>query len=159
MRTLAEITERLRRTLRRKGQTSEAAEDLVQDAMLKFEIYQQTIPVQNRESFITRTALNLAIDASRRMRRSPISTDPMEHWDPRDPMPGPAECLIARRDLERLKTGLAAMEPRTREILLAYRLDGLTYAEIARREQLSQSAIVKRVARGVQFLQEWMDGP
>ena len=157
MRTLAEITERLRRTLRRRGQTSEAAEDLVQDAMLKFEIYQKTSSVQDRESFITRTAFNLAIDASRRSRRSPISTDPVEHWDPGDPAPDPAERLLARRRFERLKAGLAAMDQRTRTILLAHRLDGLTYARIAQSEGLSQSAIVKRVARGVRFLQEWMD--
>jgi RNA polymerase sigma factor (sigma-70 family) len=157
MRTLAEITRRLRGTLRRKGQTWEEAEDLVQEAMLKFEVYRRSRPVENRESFITRTAFNLAIDANRRMRRSPISTEPLDHWDPSDPTPDPAEQLLARRSLERLKAGLEAMDPRTRDIVLAHRLDGLTYAEIGRRQGLSESAIVKRMARGVLFLQEWME--
>ena len=157
MRSLAEITRRLRSTLRRKGQTSEEAEDLVQDAMLRFEVYRRQRPVEDQESFITRTAFNLAIDASRRTRRSPMSSTPLDHWDPGDPMPDPAEQLLASRSIERLKAGLATMDPKTQEVLLAHRLDGLSYAEIARRQGVSESAIVKRVARGVLFLQKWME--
>lgn len=157
MRTLAEITQRLRRTLRRKGQTCEEAEDLVQEAMLRYEVYHRVRPVEDPESFITRTAFNLAIDINRRMRRSPVSAEPLDQWDNRDPLPDPAERLQARESFERLKAGLAAMDPRTRDIVLAHRLDGLTYAEISRREGLSESAIAKRMARGVLFLQEWME--
>ena len=56
MRTLSQITQRLRRILRRKGRSSEDAEDLVQDAMLKYEIYQRDQAVHDPEAFITRTA-------------------------------------------------------------------------------------------------------
>ena len=157
VRTLAEITQRLRRTLRRKGQSSEQAEDIVQDAMLKFEIYRRERPVRDQEAFITRTAFNLAIDAGRRSRRSPISDGGEDLRGALDPAPDQIESLLARRNLERLKEGLGAMDPRTRGMLLAHRLDELTYAEIARREGLSETAIIKRVARGVLFLQQWMD--
>jgi RNA polymerase sigma-70 factor (ECF subfamily) len=157
MRTLAEITRRLRRTLRRKGQTWEEAEDIVQDAMLRFEVYRRERPVEDQEAFITRTAFNLAIDAGRRSRRSPISSEPLEYCDLLDPAPDQANSLLARRGLERLKAGLAAMDPKTQSVLLAHRLDGLSYAEIARREGVSESAVVKRVARGVLFLQKWME--
>jgi RNA polymerase sigma-70 factor (ECF subfamily) len=157
MRTLAEITQRLRRTLRRKGQSSEQAEDIVQDAMLRFEVYRRDRPVRDEEAFITRTAFNLAIDAGRRTRRSPISGEDHDLRTALDPAPDQVESLIARRSLEWMKEGLAVMEPKTRAMLLAHRLDEQSYAEIARREGVSETAVIKRVARGVVFLQKWMD--
>jgi RNA polymerase sigma-70 factor (ECF subfamily) len=157
MRTLAEITHRLRRTLRRKGRTWDEAEDIVQDAMLRFELYRRERPVEDQEAFITRTAFNLAIDSGRRLRRSPISSEPLEYCDLLDPAPTQADSLLARRGLERLKAGLAVMDPKTQSVILAHRIDGLSYAEIARREGVSESAVVKRVARGVSFLQKWME--
>lgn len=129
----------------------------MQEAMLKFEIYRRERPVDDPEAFIRRTAFNLAIDHGRRRARSPFSSQPLETCDPFDPAPDQAESLLARLSLERMKGGLAAMEPKTREVLLAHRLDGLSYAEIARREGVSETAVVKRVARGVSFLQKWMD--
>ena len=157
MRTFAEITRRLRFTLRRKGQTVEEAEDIVQDAILKFEIYRQERAVNDPEAFITRTAFNLAIDRSRRSKRFLVSSEPVEYWDPRDLSPDQSETLIARLSLARLKAGLATLNPKTQEILLLHRLDGLSYAEIARREGVSETAVIKRVARAVALLQSWME--
>lgn len=129
----------------------------MQDAMLKFELYRRERPVDDPEAFIRRTAYNLAIDHGRRWTRSPVSGDPVDYCDIFDPTPDQSESLLARLSVERLKAGLAAMDPKTQEILLARRLDGLTYAEIARREGVSESAVVKRIARGVSFLQKWME--
>lgn len=48
------------------------------------------------------------------------------------------------------------LSPRTRRILLGQRLDGLSYAELARREGISVSAVEKHVAKAVAFMMAWM---
>jgi RNA polymerase sigma factor (sigma-70 family) len=154
---LSDLTRGLQRALRRKGTSSEDAEDVVQDALLKYEIFRRAQPVRDPEAFIRRTAFNLNIDVARRKRRSPIAPDALDHCDQGDPAPGPHEILAGRDSLDRLKAGLAAMKPRARAILLAHRLDDLTYAEIAERQGLSSSAVEKNLARAMLFLQTWME--
>ncbi len=158
IRTLAEITQRLRAVLRRKGRSREDAEDLVQDALLKYALHKGEEPVRDAEAFIARTAFNQAIDEARRARRSPFSRKPVEAFDLIDPTPSADDRAAARAGLARLQAGLAAMNSKTRDIVLAQRLDGLSYAEIAKRQGLSISAVEKRLARGVLFLQDWMEG-
>jgi RNA polymerase sigma-70 factor (ECF subfamily) len=158
IRTLAEITQRLRAVLRRKGRSREDAEDLVQDALLKYALHDSSEPVRDPEAFIARTAFNQAVDEARRARRSPFSRRPVEAFDLIDPTPPVDEQAAARAGLERLQAGLAAMNAKTREIVLAQRLDGLSYAQIAQRHDLSISAVEKRLARGMMFLQDWMEG-
>ena len=158
IRTLAEITQRLRAVLRRKGRSREDAEDLVQDALLKYAQHNHDEPVRDPEAFIARTAFNQAIDEARRARRSPFSSKPVEAFDLIDPAPSVEDQTAARADLARLEAGLAAMSAKSRDIVLAQRLDGLSYAEIAKQQGLSISAVEKRLARGMLFLQDWMEG-
>ena len=100
--------------------------------------------------------MNLAIDESRRRRNSPFADCTAETLDVADSAPGPAEVWAAELRLNRLNAGLAAMGDRTRSILLAQRVDGMSYVEIARREGISVSAVEKHIARGVLFLTQWM---
>jgi len=158
IRTLAQITQRLRTVLRRKGRSREDAEDLVQDALLKYALHRGEEPVRDAEAFIARTAFNQAIDEARRARRSPFSPKPVETFDLIDPTPSPDDQAIARAGLARLEAGLAAMNAKTRDIVLAQRLDAMSYAEIAKQQGLSISAVEKRLARGILFLQDWMEG-
>jgi RNA polymerase sigma-70 factor (ECF subfamily) len=156
LKRLSDLTRGLKRALRRKGASSEDAEDVVQDALLKYEIFRRVQAVHDPEAFIRRTAFNLNTDIARRHRRSPFAPDVLDRCDPGDPAPGPHEILASRESLVRLQAGLAAMKPKTRNILLEHRLDGLTYAEIAKRHGLSQSAVEKQIARALLFLQTWM---
>lgn len=158
IRTLAEITQRLRAVLRRKGRSREDAEDLVQDALLKYALHKGQAPVRDPEAFIARTAFNQAIDEARRARRAPFSPSPLEAFDLVDPTPSAEDQAAARAGFVRLEEGLAALGCQTRDIVLAQRLDGLSYAEIAKRHGLSISAVEKRLARGMLFLQDWMEG-
>jgi RNA polymerase sigma-70 factor (ECF subfamily) len=158
MRTLAEITLRLRAVLRRKGRSREDAEDLVQDALLKYALHGGRSAVRDPEAFIARTAFNQAIDQARRGRRAPFSSSPLEAFDLIDPTPSAEDQAAARAGVLRLEEGLAALGAQTRDIVLAQRLDGLSYAQIARRHGLSISAVEKRLARGMLFLQDWMEG-
>ena len=158
MRPIRQLISGLRVTLQKRGASADEAEDLVQEAFLKFETYRQTAEVREPEAFVVRAALNLAVDAGRRKYRSPFSGRALDDFHLADSSPGPDEVLQGRDRLERLRQGLLALKPRTRDMLLAQRLDGLTYAEIARREGISVSAVEKQIARAVLFLMDWMEG-
>ena len=71
--------------------------------------------------------------------------------------PQPDEIVRARERLRRAKAGLDQLDPLTRRCLLAQRLEGVSYAEIAAREGLPLTTVEKRVARAVLFLMKWMD--
>jgi RNA polymerase sigma factor (sigma-70 family) len=159
MNSLIRLTRQLRSKLQRRGALRDEAEDLVHEAYLRFENYRREKPVQHPEAFVARTAMNLAIDVGRRRRSAPFAEMTREALDVADTRADPAEVLAGQNRLDRLNAGLAALNERTRSILLAQRVEGLTYSEIARREGISVSAVEKHIARAMLFLAEWMHEP
>lgn len=91
MKSLLILSRQLRGKLQRRGAPRDDAEDLIQEAFLRFEAYRRERPVQNPDAFIARTAMNLAIDESRRRRSSPFADFTPETLDVPDSAPGPAE--------------------------------------------------------------------
>jgi RNA polymerase sigma factor (sigma-70 family) len=157
MASFSDIRRKLKARLQRRGESPDAADDLIQEAFLRFETYEAKGDVREPEGFIARTVVNLAIDASRRRHRSPIRVLPDEDLAGfADASPGPAEEAHAANRLKRLSEGLETLPARTRRILLAQRVDGLSYAAIAREEGITVSAVEKHVAKGILLLTRWM---
>lgn len=156
--SVADTIRRIRGVLLRRGNSAADADDLIQDAFLRLEIYRAAKPVEHPDRFLVRTALNLSIDAARRRQRSPIVDVDPETLEVVDKTPRADEVLVARERLERLEAGFAALDGKTRSMLLAQKLGGLTMAELARRHGVSVSAVEKRIARGIVFLMKWMEG-
>ncbi|WAC49195.1 sigma-70 family RNA polymerase sigma factor [Asticcacaulis sp. SL142] len=148
----------LRRVLSRRGVSPHDADDLIQDAYQRLEIYRQENEVSKPEGFLVRTAINLSIDRVRRRKRSGIVAGPIEDFVIVDKSPRPDEVYATRRRLERLNDGFAALDPLTRQMLRAQRVEGMSVASIADRHNLSVSAVEKRLAKGILFLMNWMDG-
>lgn len=63
--------------------------------------------------------------------------------------PNEVDRLEARDGLNRLEAVLARMKPKTREIFLAHRLDGMSYAEIAEATGMSVSGVEKQMIRAI----------
>lgn len=156
--SVAETIRRIRSALLRRGNSAADADDLIQDAFLRLEIYKATRTVEHPDRFLVRTALNLSVDAARRRGRSPFVDLDLENLQIADNAPRADEVLIARQRLKRLEAGFAALDGKTRSMLLAQKLEGLTMADLARRHGVSVSAVEKRVARGVLTLMKWMEG-
>ena len=140
----------LQKLLRRRGATPEQAEDLVQEAVLRLHAYtHQGGQVQNQEAFLTRTALNLAIDDHRHSRGGqPL----LENLDLPDLEPAPDEVFAAEQRLMKMREALERANPRTRDVFFMHRLYGFSHAEIARRLSISVSAVEKHVASAVTIL-------
>jgi RNA polymerase sigma factor (sigma-70 family) len=154
MHSLRTQLRRLQRFLRLRGATREDAEDLVQEAMLRLHIYTNSGgDVRNPEGFVTRTAMNLAVDAHRRAHEDLYSSTPVEELTSIiDDAPRPEELLEAEERLRRMKDALDGVSRRTREVFFMHRLQGFSQAEIARRLGVTTSAIEKHIASAMTIL-------
>lgn len=149
----------LLRAVRRAVGGSDAAEDLLHTAFVRLSEYSERNTVENPAAFLVRTAANLAVDERRRVhvrRENPI--DIGEMLDISDGQPLHPEVLAAQERLEKVMAGLESLGPRTREIFLLHRVDGLKYREIAARFDITVSAVEKHIAKASLFLVDWVEG-
>lgn len=66
--------------------------------------------------------------------------------------------LEARDTLRRIEAALYRLKPKTREIFLAHRLDGMTYAEIAERTGLNVKSVEKQMSKAIAQVSRAVDG-
>ena len=156
MGSIVDMARKARLLLQRRGASFEDAEDLVQDAFVRLQVYSDAHEVETPEAFLVRTAVNLSVDQNRRSRRAPFDPKALDLELAVDSSPRPDEVLSAQERLGRARQGLMQLSPRTRRILLGQRLDGLSYAELARREGISVSAVEKQIAKAAAFMMAWM---
>jgi RNA polymerase sigma-70 factor (ECF subfamily) len=127
---------------------------LLHSAYIRLENYRNDHVVENPSAFLVRTAINIAVDMHRHEKLLELGTDG-EGARRTDEAPLQDEIIAARERLIRVNEGLAKLPPRTREIFLLHRLEGLKNREIAARFGISQSAVEKHVSRATLFLIEW----
>src|SRR5882672_9886769 len=111
---LRQLRRRLQQLLHRRGQTREDAEDVIQDAFLRLQIYyQQGGEVREPEAFLVRTALRLSMNARRDARRHLYVEDSPESLPLIDTSPAPEDVFAAEQRLRRMKQTLNLVSPRT----------------------------------------------
>ncbi len=147
---------KVRAVVLRSGVALQDADDVVQEAFVRLESYVRKQEIRSREAFLVTTAVNLGRDQARHRARAPVDNEGFNILHFADAAPLPEEQLIAHERLRRIGAGLHRLDSQTRRCLLAKRLDGLTAAKIAERENLSVAAVEKRVARALLFLTQWM---
>jgi RNA polymerase sigma factor (sigma-70 family) len=148
---------RLRKLLRSRGRTVDDADDLIQEAFLRLQLYCQDKPVEQTEAFLVRTALNLSIDDRRSAHHRhtvAASVDTLQLIDTRPP---PDEVLATQQRLLRVKQALDALSPRAREVFLLHRAEGYSYGQIAARLGVSVSTVEKHMAKAALFFDAWLD--
>ena len=144
---------RLKKLLCRGGATPEDAEDLVQEAMLRLHAYTNAgRDVRHPQAFVTRTAMNLAVDVHRHSRSGLYERESVEELNLVDLSPAPDEILAAEQRLLRMREALDRVGLRTREIFFMHRLQGFSHAEIASKLGVSKSAVEKHIASAVTVL-------
>ncbi|MGC4076664.1 MAG: RNA polymerase sigma factor [Rubrivivax sp.] len=151
------VLSRVRAALLRRGRTEHDADDLVQEAWMRLAHYQREQAVDNPEGFLMRAALNLSIDAHR-ARACRGEEVLLEDEVLVDATPGAEAVLLAKERMARLGAGLGRLNDKTRAILLAHRVDGLSYQDIARQHGLSVSGVEKHIAKATLQLTRWMEG-
>lgn len=144
--------------VRRRTRADQDAEDLLHSAWLRLFAYRAEHEVREPIAFMVQTAAHLAVDGHRRAQRS--NPQPIEAFGAglEDGSPLQDEVLEARERLRRVKAGLERLPPRTRQVFLMHRVEGMKLREISAALGISQSAVEKHVAKAVLFLTEWTDG-
>ncbi len=143
---------RLLRFLSRRT-SNDAAEDLTQQAFARLAALDRDV-IEGLESpgaYLHRTALNLLKDEAKAAVRHaahlhvPVDDVAIMGLDQ-------IAALEARDMLARLEAAMLRLKPRTREIFLAHRIDGYSYAEIAARTGLGIKAVEKHMSRAIAYI-------
>ncbi|MGE3476410.1 MAG: RNA polymerase sigma factor [Rhodospirillaceae bacterium] len=144
----------LKRHFMRHGLTPEDAEDCVQDVFVRIYRADLTI-IENVEAYIFTVASSVAIDQGRKARsRQAGKHDPINNLVLESKEASPARVLEDREALARLDRILDELRPRTREIFLLNRLDGLSYTQLAARFGVSVAAIEKQISKALAHIRK-----
>ncbi len=153
----AERPSLLRRIAKRTG--IDSAEDMLHQVFVRLAGRGMAVAdIDAPTAFLSEASRNAARDQARAAHRqsadSHVSLDEMDIAGS-----DPVRHLEARDRLRRLERALDRLKPMTRNVFLARRLDGYSYAEIAERTGLSVRAVEKQMSRAIQQLAGHMREP
>ena len=134
-----------------RGHTSEQEEaaDLLQETFARLACSKAPAELRSPEAYLQRIAANLLKDRFRETRTRPVHLD-ISVMDIADASVADADAFLEKRELlVRFDKALLGLRPRTRDVFLRHRVDGLTYAEIARDAGLSVSAVEKHMMKAI----------
>ena len=138
----------VRRVARLSNRTD--AEDLLHSAYIRYRDRKQDSKVVNINAFLIRTAVNLGIDEYRREKRARLeSAETLLTTHSCDATPAQDDAVAHRQALSRVSSELDRLNPRTSEILMMHRFEGLTYRQIAEKLNITPSAVEKHIAKAM----------
>lgn len=146
---------RLTRFFIRRTRRRDEAADLLQETFLRFlRIEGQAGEVDRPEAYLQRIASNLVCNLARRGAAVARTVTP-SGFDPdafAGSEPSPLAYLEAKDLLSLYQRALAKLRPKTREIFLLHRCDGLTYRQIASQMGLSVSGVERHMTKAIAHL-------
>lgn len=149
---------RLTRYLARRTGCREEARDLVHEAFSRVARVAGADPagLERPAAYLQQVARNLLRDRAKTRARRAADLH-VAYKDEQLPAPDPQRLLETRDMLRRLEAAMGKLKPRTREIFMAHRLDGLTYAEIAERTGLSIKGVEKQMSKAIAQLDRLLE--
>lgn len=139
---------RLHRFFRRRTACPDEAQDLVQETFIRAFGQGARNTLRNPAGYLTRIAQNLLRDRAKVARRRSADL----HFSHDGDLPAgtdPVHLLEVRNMLDWLEAAMLELPVTTREVFMAHRLEGLTYAEIAERTGLTIKQVEKAIARAL----------
>jgi RNA polymerase sigma-70 factor (ECF subfamily) len=129
----------------------EDVEDIVHRAFVRLARRDAVEEIAAPGAYLREAARNLVLDDQRVEDRRDITRHiPLDEVEPLGC--DTIKHLEARDRLVRIEAAMMALKPLTREIFLACRLDGYSYAEIAQRTGLSVRGVEKQMSRAIKKL-------
>ena len=129
-----------------------AAEDIAQEAMLEFWRRRDALPPDTRaRAYLYQSVRNRALNHIRHLRVA-------RRAEPDVPLPtasAPTDAAALTGELDTaMKAAVGALPPDVRETFQMSRVDGLTYSEIARIQNISVKTVEARMGRALRSLRE-----
>lgn len=147
----------LRGYLRRRLPASEV-DDVVQDIFMRLVHRGEGAVVQHPRRYIFQVATAALIDRHRyaKSRCGPLHCELLDAELPPDEL-SPDRFLAAREDVQAAQRILQTLPDRTRQILIAVKVEGESLKAVAARHQISVSAVEKHLMRALRALREGCD--
>jgi RNA polymerase sigma factor (sigma-70 family) len=114
-------------------------------------------PIRNPPAFLVRVAANIAKDRQRAERRHARHAEIDAALEIADPAAGPFELVRARSDLKIVERAIGELPERTRTILIASRLEGLSHQTIADRLGISRRTVFYELSKAVTYLEAQLE--
>lgn len=147
----ATMTRSLARGLRRRDD----AADLMHGLFVKFLNRARSGPIDTPAAYLHRMAANDLVSAARRDCREHSMAEAL--LDSQNAGFDPHVQLESRDLLQRIDAALGRLKPRTRQIFLAHRLEGLSYGEIAAQHGLSVKGVEKQMSKALAHIDRCLD--
>lgn len=146
----ASCDSRLRRFFAKRGIARDEICDLTQEVYLRLMRQTDLSSIRSAQAFLYTTAMNLLRDRFRRRASRGVESSvegdqvdaPAEGVDPQRA----AEC---DQQLRQAWAIVASLKPATRQVFMGHRVDGYSYAELARELGVSVSMIEKHMIRAI----------
>jgi RNA polymerase sigma-70 factor (ECF subfamily) len=148
----ARFREPLVRYFVRRGLTVEAAEDCAQETFARI-CQAGGDHIEKPEAYLFAIAASVFTDRGRKatVRRERAHV-PLGNLSPASEEPTPARVFEGKEALMRLAAILDELSPRTREMFLLNRLEGLSYTQLATRYGVTVSAVEKQMMKAIAHL-------
>ena len=143
--------------LMRRGRSAHDADDYMQDAYLRLWDFAKRNQVSNPKALFMRTAFNLSVDAYR-LSQSRGDEVQLEDVDIADPQPSLEAGVLGRECIGHIDVCLGRLDDRTREMVMEYHVQGLTFEQIARKRGLNGSTVHHQVSTAMFKIYAWMHG-
>jgi RNA polymerase sigma factor (sigma-70 family) len=140
---------KLVRIISRQTGNQDDAHDLVQDIFFRLaRLFGTGYVLKRPQAYLRRIASNLLKDRAKSAARHSTALHIVVD---EEVLPGfDQQRLLESRDmLRRLQMAMVRLRPRTREVFMAHRIEGLTYAEIAERTGLSLKGVEKQMSKAL----------
>jgi RNA polymerase sigma factor (sigma-70 family) len=151
---------KLIRILSRQTSNRADAQDLVHDVFFRLARLRNEWPssLERPQAYLRRIATNLLKDRAKTASRHSAALHVVAD---EKVLPGfDQHRLLESRDmLRRLEAAMMRLRPKTREIFVAHRIDGETYAEIAARTGLSVKGVEKQMSKALAQLDRILNRP
>lgn len=133
------------------------AEDLAQEVLLRL-ARQRTRIANPRPAYIFLAARSVLLDKVRKDRlQLRYVTDSQPGDESIVDVPSAERVYSARERVERVNYLIARLTPRTRQVFVMHRIDGLTYSEIAQALGIALSTVEKHMIAALHYLVQHSD--
>lgn len=151
-----QLSEDLRRFLRRRVRDEHVADDLLQETFLRIHRGIDALEDADRvQAWVYRIARNVVID---HFRRAESGVEPLAEWDPPDEAsPQRSGCAGACHGAEWMDELVNQLPDGYREAVRFSEIDGVSQQAVADHLQLSLSGAKSRIQRGRQMLRSVLD--
>jgi RNA polymerase sigma-70 factor, ECF subfamily len=136
------------------------AEDVVHDAFVAIVERADQYRAERGSvvAWLVAAVRNLSLDRMRRRtRRAQITEEELRH-EPLDVVPDPELLIWVERERENVRRALAQLSRSQRETLESAFFDGLSYPEIAQKQNIPLGTVKSRAARALSALRAALDG-